>query len=249
MKPASLSVVGIGPGEAGCLTPQARGVLEQACCVVGYPLYLELTPPELLRGKTVIATGMRHEQERCAAAVESALAGRRTALVCSGDSGIYALAGLVLELLEARGLLEILPFVIVPGIPALCAAAALLGAPLTHDFACISLSDLLTQWETIAKRLTAALQGDFVCVLYNPRSRSRPHYLADALEMAKVFRDAACPVGFVRNAFRKGQEVSVEELALFDPDRVDMLSLVIIGNSESRRLGRYMLTPRGYRTT
>jgi precorrin-3B C17-methyltransferase len=220
-------------------------VLEQAQCIAGYRLYLELTPPELLYGKTVIATGMRHEEDRCAAAIEAALAGQRTALVCSGDPGVYALAGLALELLEARGLTTV-PFSVVPGVPALCAAAALLGAPLTHDFACVSLSDLLTPWETIIKRLTAAMQGDFVCVLYNPRSKGRPRHLEQALEIAGRFRDGTCPVGLVRKAFRPGQEVSVRELANFDPTGVDMLSLLIIGNSESRVSGSYMLTPRGY---
>ena len=131
-------------------------------------------------------------------------------------------------------------------VPAVCAAAALLGAPLTHDFACISLSDLLTPWETIQRRLSAALEADFVCVIYNPRSKGRPYQLGQALAAARRFRRPDCPVGLVRKAFRPGQEVSVHALADFDESRVDMLSLLIIGNSESRALGPYLLTPRGY---
>lgn len=246
MNPASLHVVGLGPGDAACLTPQARAILDRATCVAGYHLYMDLVPPELLEGKRRISTGMRHEEERCAAAVDAALSGEPTALVCSGDPGIYALAGLALETLEARGLAETVPFGVVPGVPAVCAAAALLGAPLMHDFACVSLSDLLTPWETIVRRLTAALEADFVCAIYNPRSKGRPHHLEEALSIARRFRAPHCPVGMVRKAFRPGQETGVYRLDSLDPEQVDMLSLLIIGNAESRALGPYMLTPRGY---
>ena len=246
MTPASLHVVGLGPGDAACLTPQARTVLAQASCVAGYNLYMELVPPELLAGKQCISTGMRHEEERCAAAVDAALGGQPTALVCSGDPGIYALAGLALEVLEARGMVNTVPFGVVPGVPAVCAAAALLGAPLMHDFACISLSDLLTPWETIVRRLNAALEADFVCAIYNPRSKGRPHHLEQALDIARRFRAPHCPVGLVRKAFRPGEEARVFRLDQFDATQVDMLSLLIIGNAESRALGNFMLTPRGY---
>jgi precorrin-3B C17-methyltransferase len=209
-------------------------------------LYLDLVPPELKEGKRLIATGMRREEERCLAAVESARAGRDTALVCSGDPGVYALAGLALEVLEAKNLLDCVPFHVIPGMPAVCAAAALLGAPLTHDFACVSLSDLLTPRQLIEKRLEAVLEADFVCVLYNPRSRGRPHLLEQALTQARRHRKPDCPVGLVRKAFRPGQEVSMHTLADFDAAKVDMLSLLIVGNSASRAVGGYMLTPRGY---
>lgn len=244
--PAPLTVVGIGPGDASLLTPQARAALEAACCVAGYGLYLDLIPPELLAGKRRISSGMRQERERCSAAVDAALGGAPTALVSSGDAGVYAMAGLALEIVEERGLLGTVPFSVVPGVPALCAAAALLGAPLTHDFACISLSDLLTPLERIRARLEAALAADFVCVLYNPRSHGRPDYLGMAFDMARGLRDPGCPVGIVRKAYRPGQEVILTTLANADPARADMLSLVIIGNSESRAAGPYMLTPRGY---
>ena len=243
---APLLLVGIGPGDAALVTPQARAALEMADCVAGYGLYLDLLAPELLAGKRRISSGMRQERERCAAAVNAALGGMTTALVSSGDAGIYGMAGLALEILEQRGLLETVPFSVVPGVPALCAAAALLGAPLGHDFACISLSDLLTPLERIRQRLEAALAADFVCVLYNPRSRGRPDYLGMALDMARALREPDCPVGMVRQAFRPGQEVILTALAKADPGRADMLSIVIIGNSESRLAGSFMLTPRGY---
>ena len=246
MTAASLHVVGLGPGDEACLTPQARDVLKNARCIAGYDLYMDLVPPELLAGKQRISTGMRHEEERCAAAVDAALAGQPTALVCSGDPGIYALAGLALETLEARGVVNDVPFGVVPGVPAVCAAAALLGAPLMHDFACISLSDLLTPWETIVRRLNAALEADFVCAIYNPRSKGRPHHLEQALEIARRYRAPHCPVGLVRKAFRPGQEAPVFRLDQCDAGQVDMLSILIIGNAESRALGKYMLTPRGY---
>lgn len=243
---APLTVVGIGPGDAGLLTPQARAALDGAACVAGYGLYLDLVPPELIAGKRRISSGMRQERERCAAAVEAALGGESTALVSSGDAGIYAMAGLTLEILEERGLIGTVPFSVVPGVPALCAAAALLGAPLTHDFACISLSDLLTPLDRIRARLSAALAADFVCVIYNPRSHGRPDYLGMAFDMARLHREPSCPVGMVRKAYRPGQEILLTTLAEADPQWADMLSLVIIGNSESRRAGPYMLTPRGY---
>lgn len=246
MTVAALSIVGLGPGSEVCLTPQAWRALSESACIVGYARYVALVPEALRAGKRIVSNGMRQEEERCAAAVESSLSGVATALVCSGDPGIYALAGLVLEQLEERGLLEAIPLEIVPGIPALCAAAALLGAPLMHDFACVSLSDLLTPWETIERRLRAVFAADFVVVIYNPRSRGRDWQLDRALELARAERAPACPVGIVRNACREGQSVRVATLDSVCSAEVDMLSLVIVGNSETRRMGPYMATPRGY---
>lgn len=244
--PATLFIVGLGPGCAQMLTPQAAAVLAKSSYIVGYTLYLELTPTELKTGKKLIATGMRQERQRCEAAIDCALAGETTAIVCSGDPGIYAMASLTLELLEGRKLLNILPLAIIPGVPALCAAAACLGAPIGHDFACISLSDLLTPWQIIEKRLIAALAADFVCVIYNPRSHGRPDHLGAAINIARQYRDLTCPVGLVRNAGREGQKTTLTTLQEFDPCLVDMLSLIVIGNCETRLVGSYMLTPRGY---
>ena len=246
MSGATLYVIGLGPGNADSITPQAREALHRAQCVAGYKLYVELVPPAWLEGKTLITTGMRKEQERCQAAIDAARAGKVTAMVCSGDAGVYGMSGLVLEMLDAQGLMQDIPVEVVAGVPAVCAAAALLGAPLMHDFACVSLSDLLTPWETIEQRLHAACAADFVLALYNPRSRGRDWQLARALDIAREHRPAATPVGLVRQAGRAEEQASVSRLDDFNPDSVDMLSLVIIGNSATRCLGGRMVTPRGY---
>lgn len=245
-RPGRLTVVGLGPGSAELLAPMARTALEGAHAVVGYDRYVELVNPALLDGKTVFTSPMKKEMERAAKAVDFALAGMDTVVVSSGDSGVYGMAGLMLEHLERNGLLETLELDIVPGIPALCAAAALLGAPLMHDFACISLSDLLTPLDLIMRRVQAAVDADFVMIFYNPRSRKRASYLEEALRLAAVRRGPDTPVGFVRNAFRPDQEVRVSTLGQCDPDWADMLSIVVVGNSTSRLAGDRIITPRGY---
>lgn len=258
-KYAPLSVVGLGPGDSSLLTPAASAVLEASRVLVGYKGYIELLDPALLEGRRVVSTGMMGEMERAEAAIDAALAGEPTAVVCSGDPGIYALAGLVLELLEQRGIApDLLPLDIVPGVPAVCAAAALLGAPLMHDFACISLSDLLTPWPLIARRLECAFAGDFVVAIYNPRSKRRTSQLEHALRTALTHRSGDTPAGVVKNAFRPDQEVSVVPLEELDPETVDMFTIILIGNSSSRivpgggekplswKHGARMLTPRGY---
>jgi precorrin-3B C17-methyltransferase len=224
----------------------AAAALAEADMVAGYTAYIELVPPDLLAGKEVAATGMTGEVARCRLALEAAAAGRRVALVSSGDAGVYGMAGLALEMLAAMGLGGQVEFSVVPGIPAVCAAAALLGAPLTHDFAVVSLSDLLTPMETIRRRLDAALGADFVLALYNPRSRRRSGHLALALALAARHRDPQTPVGMVKKAFRPGQEIRVTALAAADPDWADMLTLVVIGNTATRLAAGAMLTPRGY---
>jgi precorrin-3B C17-methyltransferase len=239
-------VVSLGPGDPCLLCPQSRAALESATAGAGYSTYLDLLEPELLAGKAVVETGMTGEVERVQRAVDLALAGERVAVVSSGDAGIYAMAGLVLEVLEERGLLEDLPCEVLPGVPALAAAAALLGAPLTHDFACVSLSDLLTPWEVIARRLDAAASADFVLVLYNPRSKKRSGHLAKALEIIAAHRGPSTPAGVVSRAFRPGQIVTAATLGELDPGAVDMQSLVLVGNSATRLAGGRMLTPRGY---
>ena len=259
LEPAPLAVVGLGPGDASLLTPEAASILKNSAVIVGYSGYIALIAPSLLADKRVIATGMTGEIARANAAVDAALAGESTAVVCSGDPGVYALAGLVLEILEQRGLSALdFPLHIAPGVPAVCATAALLGAPLMHDFACVSLSDLLTPWALILSRLEHAFAGDFVTVLYNPRSKRRSGHLAEALAVAGRHRQPDCPVGVVRNAFRPDQHVSVTLLGQYDPDGADMFTLLIIGNSTTRIVpgrgdkplewesGARILTPRGY---
>lgn len=243
-----LVVVSLGPGDASLLAPAARKALEKTDAIVGYKGYIELISPQLKEGKEVFSTGMMGEVERVRAAVMKAAEGSHVALVCSGDAGIYAMAGLALEILEAENLLETVPFEVIPGIAAFNASAALLGAPLMHDFASVSLSDLLTPWETIERRIDAAAAADFVLAIYNPRSKKRLSQLPRALEIVGKHRSAATPVGIVGRAYRPGQSVDIVRLEALDPEDVDMQTTLIIGNSTTRVVGGHMLTPRGYAT-
>ena len=245
-----ITVVGLGPGDAALLPPLARAALLRAQAIVGYKGYIELVEPSVLAGRQVLSTGMTGEVERCNAAIDLACSGVETVVVSSGDAGVYAMAGLVLELVETRALAQTLDVEVVPGIPALCAAAALLGAPLMHDFAVVSLSDLLTPWEVILRRVTAAAGADFVIVLYNPRSVRRKDQLPTALAAIAAHRPGTTPVGLVKRAYRPGQEVIVASLEGLDVDAVDMQSILVVGNSATRLVaaasGPRMLTPRGY---
>ncbi|MDN5347353.1 MAG: precorrin-3B C17-methyltransferase / cobalt-factor methyltransferase [Clostridia bacterium] len=228
------------------MTARARKALEEAEVIVGYHTYLDLIR-DLTGGREVVATGMTGEIERCCRAVQLALAGRKVAIVSSGDPGVYGMAGLVLEILHQAAPGSRLPVAIIPGVTAATAAAAALGAPLMHDFAVISLSDRLTPWELIARRLELAAQGDFVTVLYNPRSHGRQRHLHLAQEIFLRYRSPETPVGVVRNAGREGEEVWVSDLLKFADLPVDMLATVIIGNSQTRVLDGRLVTPRGYR--
>lgn len=241
-----MSVVSLGPGNPEYLAPRAREVLSHSEVLVGYRTYVELLDSELLQGKKVISTGMTKEIERCTQALEQAASGLHTSLVCSGDAGIYAMAGLVHELLEQREDSENIRIQVIPGIPALCAAAALLGSPLMQDFACISLSDLLTNWEEIENRINAASSTDFVLIFYNPKSRKRDWQLKQATQILKRHRGLDTPVGIVKNASKAGESVKVTDLAEFDPGEVDMLCILIVGNSRTKILNGKMVTSRGY---
>jgi precorrin-3B C17-methyltransferase len=228
----------------------------QACdTVIGYRVYIEQIR-DLLVGKDVYVSELTHEVERATLAVELAGGGRRVCIVSSGDAGIYGMAGLVLDLLpsqqeeiagDARMGASSIPTVeVIPGISALNAAAALLGAPLMHDFAVISLSDLLTPWDTIARRLSAAAAADFVIVLYNPISRKRHWQLGEARHLLLTSRSATTPVGLVRNAYRPGQQVWITTLEHLLDYEIDMFTTVVIGNSCTRIKQGRMITPRGY---
>ncbi|MDD2336273.1 MAG: cobyric acid synthase [Geobacteraceae bacterium] len=241
---SKLYVVGLGPGNLKNMTFEAREAIESADTVVGYKTYLDLIKP-LLKGKEVVSSGMTKEVERCREALRLAAEGRTVALVSSGDAGVYGMAGLVLELSPP----DEVEVVIVPGVSAVQAAAAVLGAPLMHDFAVISLSDLLTPWELIEKRLPAAAAADFVVALYNPRSKGRVRHIPRAWELLLACRSPQTPVGIVRNACREGEEKILSTLAGMPLDSIDMFSLVIVGNSSTYvdEQGR-MVTPRGYET-
>ncbi len=242
MSSGKLYVVGIGPGDPQHLTPAARAAIAAAGVVAGYQTYLDLIP-ELLAGKELLASGMREEVERCRQALGRAAAGATVALVSGGDAGIYGMAGLALEL---TGELPV-EVEIVPGVSALQAAAARLGAPLMHDLAVISLSDLLTPWPVIARRLEAAGAADFVVALYNPKSNSRTTQIEAARDILLRHRAAATPVGIVRHACRAGEAVTVTTLGEFTAYPIDMFSLVIVGNAATYVDGkRRMVTPRGY---
>lgn len=243
---AKLYVVGIGPGDLQHLTPAASAAIASSAVIVGYQPYLELIAP-LLAGKELVSSGMMREVERCRRALERAAAGQVTTLVSSGDAGIYGMAGLALEL--AADLPTPPEIEVVPGISAVQAAAAVLGAPLMHDFAVISLSDLLTPWELIVRRLEAAASADFVVALYNPKSRGRVTQIETAQRILLASRPGTTPVGIVRNALRAGQERTVTTLAGMLEHDIDMFSLVLIGNRATfiDQLGR-MVTPRGYET-
>jgi precorrin-3B C17-methyltransferase len=247
--------VSLGPGFPEHLTPRAQGALAAAEVVVGYQTYIDLVWP-LLNDQEVVATGMKAEVKRGQLALDRARAGQRVALVSSGDVGIYGMAGLILEMCAAQGLKVGPPegeaevdfhLEVIPGVPALAAGAALLGAPLMHDFVAISLSDLLTPWETIEKRLELAAQGDFVIVLYNPKSKKRDWQLGAVQELLLRFRDPATPVGIVSRAMRRGQAVTITTLDRLTENPVDMQTIVVVGNSQTHTYGPYMITPRGYR--
>ncbi len=247
---ASLYIVGTGPGATCHLTDAAKQAIAASDVIVGYDNYVELVRP-LLEGKQVISTGMMQEVQRCREAIGLARAGKSVALVSGGDSGIYGMAGLVLELVEmdARQNPDTprLNVQVIPGISAVQAAAALLGAPLMHDFAVISLSDLLTPWDLIKTRLEAAARADFVVAIYNPRSKSRRTQIQEAQSILLVHRPADTPAGIVRNACRDGQTVVVTTLGQLLDHEIDMTSIVLIGNASSfiDAEGR-IVTPRGY---
>lgn len=239
-----LFVVGLGPGARDLLTGQAREAICRAEVVVGYDGYFAGIS-DLVTGKECHALPLTRETERARLAVEQLRAGRVVCVISSGDPGVYAMASLVLECAaEDEPLLDDIE--IVPGVSAVNAAAALLGAPLGHDFAVVSLSDLLTPWETIERRLRAAAEADFVLALLNPKSRRRDWQYRRAAEILAAHRPADTPVGVVRNAFRAGQSVEVTTVARMTEAAVDMFTTVIAGNSLTCRFGTVVVTPRGY---
>ena len=244
--PGGLSIVSLGPGDPQYLAPRARTALERAEVIVGYKTYMELIEPELLVEKETISTGMMKEISRCQMAIDKACQGKDTALVSSGDAGIYGMAGLVLELLAEQDLVDHMEVEVIPGISSLSAAAALLGAPLMHDFAVISLSDLMTPWEVIEARIEAAAKADFVLVIYNPKSKKREWQLDKALNMIRKYRSGHTPTGIVRNAAREGESIDLTTISRMNESQVDMLSIILIGNSKTRIMGEKMVTPRGY---
>ena len=241
-------LVGLGPGNLNMLTPLAREVVGRCEVVVGYKGYIDQIS-DLITSQQVIPMDLGRELDRANSTVDLAVSGKDVALVSSGDSGIYGMAGPLFTVLTDRSWDGFSPEVqVVPGVSALQSAAALLGSPLMQDFCAISLSDLLTPWETILRRITAAAEGDFVVALYNPRSRSRTNHLLEARRILLDYRHGDTPVGLVREAFREDQHVSITTLQSLEDciENVDMFTTVLIGNSTTYIHSNHMVTPRGY---
>ena len=241
---AYIIVVGMGPGDESMMTGQALAALDDADVIIGYTVYLDLLG-DRYRDKEFLSTPMKQEVERCRMCFDQARLGKNVAMICSGDAGIYGMASLMLELAEEYGMLDNIE--IIPGITAASSGASELGAPLNHDFCVISLSDLLTPWELIEKRLRAAAQGDFAIAIYNPSSHKRRDYLRKACDILLETAPPERPCGYVRNIGREGTQHYVCTLEELRDTSVDMFTTVFIGNSRSRIIGDILVTPRGYR--
>lgn len=236
-------VVGMGPGSEQQMTLEAQRILESCDVIVGYTVYVELLK-ESLPDKEYLTTPMRQEVDRCRMAFEEAGKGRRVAMVCSGDAGVYGMSGLMLELAQEYPDCQVS---VISGVTAALAGGAVLGAPLMHDFAVISLSDLLTPWEKIEKRLRCAAAGDFAICIYNPSSKKRADYLkrACAILMEEMEPERVC--GIVSQIGREGEHAEVMTLGELMNRQVDMFTTVFIGNSQTKAIDGKMVTPRGYR--
>ena len=245
MKRNLVYVVGLGPGDPQFLTAQAKTALENADVLCGYTVYIDLIRsfyPE----KEVHATGMTKEIDRCRWALETAQSGKTVALVCSGDAGVYGMASPILELAPNYPNVEI---EVIPGLTAALSGGAVLGAPLAHDFCVISLSDRLTPWEMIEKRLACAAMGDFCVAIYNPSSKGRPDYLQRAVRiLLQNGKSEETVCGIVRNIGRERQQSEIITLRELENEQVDMFTTVYIGNKATKNIESKMVTPRGYRT-
>ncbi|HBG92438.1 MAG: precorrin-3B C(17)-methyltransferase [Nitrospirae bacterium GWF2_44_13] len=243
-----LYIVGTGPGSVEHITPYAQKAIRNSDVIVGYGTYIELIK-ELIKDKEIVSTGMTHEIDRCKKAVELAISGRTVSVISGGDPGIYAMAGLVFEVLKSHqpsAISHQLSVEVIPGVSALNACAARLGAPLMHDFASISLSDRLTPWRLIEKRLDAAAKADFVIILYNPKSKGRAEHIDRAREIILKCRKPETPVGIVKGAMRENERVIITDLKNMLEHDIDMQTTVIIGNSQTFVWDNRMITPRGY---
>lgn len=236
-------VIGIGPGSKEMMTLEAINAIENSEVIVGYKTYINLIH-EFIKDKEVVQNGMRQEIDRCTEAVKIAKTGKNVAVISSGDAGIYGMAGLVLELVSKEE--QKVEVKIVPGVTASIGAAAILGAPIMHDFCHISLSDLLTPWEVIEKRLKLAADADFVICLYNPRSKGRSEHLSKAFKIMSEFKDGKTPVGIVKDAGRENEEKFICTFDNMDFERVDMTTMVIVGNKSTFIHEDLIITPRGY---
>ena len=238
-----LYVVGIGPGEYEQMTLKAIHALEKSDVIIGYTVYVELVK-EHFPGKEFMTTPMKKEVDRCVLAFEEAQKGKTVSMICSGDAGVYGMAGLMYEVGEKYPEVEL---EVIPGVTAATGGAAVLGAPLIHDFCLISLSDLLTPWEKIEARLLAAAEADFVVCLYNPSSRKRSDYLQKACDLMMQYKSPETVCGIVSYIGRDGEHYEVMDLKTLRDTKVDMFTTVWVGNSQTKEINGKMVTPRGYR--
>jgi len=241
-----ITVVGIGPGSEEHLTKAAARALKESSVIISYGSYLELIKP-FLKGKKIYSFDMREEKERAELALKLAEKGKSVAVISSGDAGIYGMGSLIFEYAAKKG--KKIDIELIPGITAGVACSALLGAPLGNDFATLSMSNLLTPWREIKKRLAAACRSDFVLIIYNPSSSKRKEVFRNAIKIIKKYRESKTPVGMVKNAFRKGEKVIVTTLGEIEKleNEIDMLTTLIIGNSRSFIFNKKIITPRGYK--
>lgn len=237
-------VIGIGPGNLEHMSQRAIDAIKESEVVIGYKTYTKLVE-DLIKDKEVIDSGMRKEVERCELTLNKALEGKIVSIISSGDSGIYGMAGIIHEVVYSKG--ENVEIEVVPGITASNAAAASLGAPIMHDSCTISLSDLLTDWELIKKRLECAAMGDFVVCIYNPRSKGRVHQIEEAREIMLKHKKPETIVGIVKNAKREGEKIVITNLAKMLEEDIDMVTMVIVGNEKTYVSNSKMITPRGYK--
>lgn len=235
-------VVGIGPGEYEQMTIKAANVLRECDVIIGYTVYVDLVKAHFA-DKEFMTTPMKKEEDRCIMAFEEAGKEKTVAMICSGDAGVYGMAGLMLEIGQRYPEIQV---EIVPGVTAATGGGAVLGAPLIHDFALISLSDLLTPWEKIERRLLCASEADFVICLYNPSSRKRHDYLQRACGLVMKYKSPETVCGIVWNIGREGEQMTVLTLKELEKTEVDMFTTVFIGNSQTKEISGRMVTPRGY---
>ena len=240
---STIFVVGIGPGAYEKMTIEAADALRNCDVIIGYTVYVDLVK-EHFAGKEFLTTPMRKEVERCRLAFETAAEGKQVAMICSGDAGVYGMAGLMYEVGENYPDVEL---TIIPGVTAATGGAAVLGAPLIHDFCLISLSDLLTPWEKIEARLLAAAQADFGVCLYNPSSRKRKDYLQKACDLMMKYKSPDTVCGTVAQIARDGETAQVMTLKELRDTEVDMFTTVFVGNSQTKNVNGKMVTPRGYK--
>lgn len=240
---SKIYIVGMGPGREEMMTVEAIQVLEQSDVIIGYAVYLKLLG-ERFRSKEFLSTPMKQERERCIMCFEEALKGKQVALICSGDAGVYGMASLMYELGKEHPEVELM---IIPGITAACSGAAVLGAPLNHDFCVISLSDLLTPWEKIEKRLEAAALGDFAMAIYNPSSHKRHDYLEKACDILLRHIEGERACGYVENIGREGTRAVTCTLRELRKLKVNMFTTVFVGNSDSEIIDGKLVTKRGYK--